>query len=182
MKKIAVFIANGNEETEIIATIDVLRRANLPAFLISISSEKEIITSHQIKISADFLFEEVDFSQYQMLVLPGGVQGVEIMKKHESLKQLLQQFYNEHKYIAAICAAPTILSDLNFLSDKKATCYPTFSKKMKCIQSNENVIFEKNIITAKSVAYSLELGLKIVEVLCGKEKSNEIAQQMIFNQ
>lgn len=177
--KIAFFMANGSEETEVIAPIDVLRRANIETHLISIEDTKEISSSHQIKIMADFLFKEISVVDYDVLVFAGGFQGVKTMLKNKLLIEIIADFNKKGKILAAICAAPLLFKEAKVISGKKVVCYPDFYEKMGILEENlPNICYDANLITGKSVAYSLDFGLKIVEVLLGKEKRAEIAQKM----
>lgn len=179
--KVIVFVANGNEETELVGTIDVLRRADIQVVMVSISDEKNIVTSHGITIQADALWNEIHFSDYQMLVFPGGLQGAETFKNDERIIRLVQQFDKEGKFLAAICAAPIVLGKARVLRGKKATCYTGFEAFLGTYEVIENqVVIDKNIITAPSVAYTLDFGLAIVQVLCGKETKEEIAKKMLY--
>ncbi len=125
MKKVALFLADGFEEIEALATLDIPRRAQIPVTTVSITGKKEVTGAHQIQVIADSLFKETDFSQVGYLVLPGGMpeHGTD---EHEGLKQLITDFDHRGEQIAAICAAPMILGGLGLLQDKQATCCSRF--------------------------------------------------------
>lgn len=178
--KILILVANGNEDIELIATIDILRRAGLFVTTLSVEN-KEVTTAHGISIITDAIWNEVDFTSYQMLILPGGMQGVSIFKKLPQVKKLIQQFYAENKYIAAICAAPLVLHQAGILAGKKVTIYPTFADDLQgAIYQNMSVVIDGNIITGKSVAYTFDFALTLVEILCGSEKKIQVAQKMYY--
>ena len=126
MKKVALFLANGFEEIEALATVDILRRAQLTVETISISDKKSVTGAHNLSVIADKTFQEANFSDVGLLVLPGGMPGAKNLNEHEELKQLISQFNEEGKLIAAICAAPMVLGGLGLLKDRRATCYPGF--------------------------------------------------------
>ena len=132
MKKVYVFLADGFEEIEGLTVVDVLRRAGADTVTVSVSGRKEISGSHKIQVMADSLFEDTDFSDAVLLVLPGGMPGTLNLKAHRGLTELLKRFDTEKKYIAAICAAPTILGELGMLGGRKACVYPSFEDGLNC--------------------------------------------------
>lgn len=179
--KVIVFVTDGNEETELIGTVDVLRRADIQTIMVSVSGKKSITTSHGIILIADALWEEINFEDYQMLVFPGGVKAAEFFKKAPKIIQLVQKFHQENKYLAAICAAPIVLGKAGILTDKKAVCYSGFEQFLNCNEVSEApVVIDKNVITAKSVAYTFDFSLAIIETLCGKLVRDEVAEKMLF--
>ena len=105
MKQISVFLADGFEEIEGLTVVDILRRAGVQVHMVSITGEKTIHGSHQIDVQADCLFEEMDFSDTEMLVLPGGMPGTRNLMNHRGLQELLRAYHEKGSYIAAICAA-----------------------------------------------------------------------------
>lgn len=182
MKKIVVLATNGTEEAELIGIVDVLRRAEIPTLLVSTSTQKEFTTAHQIKITADVLWSEVDWSEVEMLVLPGGMGGVNAMKSDERVLQKLHEFHKNNQYIAAICAAPLVLMEAGILHQTKATCYPSCQPDLVCKEVITNSIcFDGNILTAQSVAHTLGFALTIVELIAGTDKRKEVAKAMIYN-
>ena len=116
--KVIVFLATGFEETEAIATVDVLRRAGFYVTTVSITGEYDVTSAHNVTIIADTLFEETDFSNIDILVLPGGMPGAKNLKEHEGVRKLLVDFSKDtKKHIGAICAAPMVLGDLGILNE-----------------------------------------------------------------
>ncbi|MGN0299005.1 MAG: DJ-1 family glyoxalase III [Lachnospiraceae bacterium] len=182
-KKVYAFMANGLEEVECLATVDVMRRAGLDVTLVSISGERMVIGSHNIKIMADTLFEETDCDQAELLFLPGGMPGTNYLAAHAGVTKALCQFNEEGKRIAAICAAPSVLGQLGLLRGKSATCYPGFGEKLEgaVYMSRAGVVTDGNITTARGLGYALDLGLEIVELLCGPEKADEIKSQIQYD-
>lgn len=181
MKKIIVLATNGTEEAELIGIVDVLRRAEIPTLLVSTSEEKEFTTAHQVKITADLLWNEVDWNDVQMIVLPGGMGGVNAMKSDERVLQKLREFHQNKQFIAAICAAPLVLMEAGILSDLKATCYPSCQPDLVCKEVvSHPICFDKNILTAQSVAHTLSFALTIVELIIGTDKRKEVAKAMIY--
>lgn len=181
MKTTYIFLANGFEETEFIATIDLLRRAEINVTSVSISNQKEVIGAHNIIILADKLFTEIDFSNAEMLILPGGMPGTNNLNSFKPLLNLLNNHYSENKPIAAICAAPLVFGQLDFLENQKACCYPGFEQELK----GADVVFDKavtsgNIITGRSAGGIFEFALQIITKLKGNAVAKQIAEQIIY--
>jgi protein deglycase len=178
--KIAVHLANGFEEVEAISIIDVLRRADLDVVTVSVTGEKEVTGTHQIGVLADVLFEDVNYKDISMIILPGGMPGTSNLDAHEGLKFQIQTFTSEGKQLAAICAAPLILGKLGLLKGKKAVCYPGYEKYLYGAEIvSDPVVVAKNIITGKGLGVAVLFALKIVEKLVSLEKAEILAKQMI---
>jgi 4-methyl-5(b-hydroxyethyl)-thiazole monophosphate biosynthesis len=142
---------------------------------------KEVTGSHNIKITADLLFEEADFSQACMLILPGGMPGTNHLAAHMELNQLLIKFNNESGSIAAICAAPSVLGMNGILKGKIATCYPGFEDKlMGATLSGSKIESDSNIITGKGMGASIDFALCIIEQLIDKKTADKIAESIQY--
>src|SRR5690554_5279704 len=128
---VTVHLAEGFEEIEAVSIIDVLRRAGIETLIVSVTGKKEVTGSHNITITADSLFEDIDYSQIKMIVLPGGMPGAQHLKEHDALGKQIIKFNNEGKPVGAICAAPIVLGGLGLLKNKKATCYPGFEEQLE---------------------------------------------------
>ena len=124
MSRIAVFFADGFEEIEALTVVDICRRAGIAVEMVSVKEEKEVTGSHGICVKTDVLFDEVDFESLDMLVLPGGMPGTRNLEKHQGLMAQLDSFYAAGRYVAAICAAPTVMGHRGILKGRKACCYP----------------------------------------------------------
>ncbi|MDR1368904.1 MAG: DJ-1/PfpI family protein [Dysgonamonadaceae bacterium] len=174
--EVFVFLANGFEETEAIATIDILRRGDLRVNTVSITGNKLVTGAHGISVIADGTFDEADFSNGSMLVLPGGMPGASNLNAHEGLKNLLSFYYEAGKNVAAICAAPLVLGGLGILKGKKASCYPGFESQLTGATTTGNPV-EKDgtVITGKGPGYVADFALALVAELQGKAKANEVA-------
>lgn len=162
---IYVFLANGFEETEAIAPIDILRRAELEVITVGIG--EEIITgSHGISVIPDIT--EVDFvpnENLDMIVLPGGMPGTLGLEKSRTVQDAIDYCIKNDKYIGAICAAPSILGRKGLLEGKKATCFPGFEDFLLGAEyTGESVVQDGKIITAKGAGVAVEFGLKLAEV------------------
>lgn len=181
MKKVYVFLADGFEEIEGLTVVDVLRRAGADAETVSVMGRKEISGSHGIHVMADSLFEESDFSDAQLLVLPGGMPGTTNLKDHTGLTELLERFDREEKYIAAICAAPSILGSLGMLKGRKACAYPSFEDKLDCEEVVcAPVVTDGHITTGRGMGAAIPFALRLTELLFGEKKADEIAESIVY--
>lgn len=176
--KAIVLLANGFEEVEGITQIDFLRRAGVEVTSVSIHETKRIIGQSMITVDTDALLCNINSKEYDMVILPGGLEGMKNLKDNAQVIALIKTYCEEKKWIAAICAAPSILGELGMLQNKTYTCYPGFEKLSfggKFV--SEKVIQDGHIITSKGPGTSHDFAVKLIEVLCGHEKASEIAKQ-----
>lgn len=179
--KAYVFLADGFEEIEAIVPIDILRRADIEVVTISISTSNEVCGAHNIIVLADCLFSETEFSNNDLLLLPGGMPGTKNLDAHNGLKDLLRKQAEEGKKIAAICAAPSILGKMGLLEGKEAICYPGYEDQLQGATLSENKIVKSGtIITAKGAGVAVEFALKLVEEFKGKATADRIAESICF--
>ena len=180
MKKALVFFAEGFEEIEALTIVDVLRRAEILTSIVSVTGNLSVTGAHNIKVHADYLFEDVDFQDAEMLILPGGLPGAHNLNAHEGLKKQLKQFNDAGQKVAAICAAPLVLGGLNMLENKEATCYPGFEKELLGASlSTELVAKAGNIITSRGPGTALNFALELVAEIKGKATADQLAKSMI---
>jgi 4-methyl-5(b-hydroxyethyl)-thiazole monophosphate biosynthesis len=174
--KTAIFLANGFEEMEAACTIDILRRAGIDIVTISISDNKKVTAAHNLTFMADALFDEVDFTDVEMLVLPGGMPGAANLSKHEGLCNLLLDFNDTDRRIAAICAAPSVvLGALGLLKGREAICYPGYEAGMRAGKISEKlVVTYGNITTAKGPGVAMQFALELVKII----KNAQIAEKV----
>ncbi|GBU07066.1 thiazole biosynthesis protein ThiJ [Bacteroidales bacterium] len=178
MKQVFIFLIDGFEEIEAIATIDILRRADINIQSVSLTGNNLVVGAHKVGITCDLLFEEAAYLQAQLLIIPGGTVK---FNEHEALKKELLAFYATGKTIAAICAAPAVLGGLGLLKGKNATCYPGFESYLEGANfQDQAVVVDGNIITAKGPGLTMDFALKIVEVLEGKAKSKAVAADLLL--
>lgn len=181
-KKIAVHLADGFEEIEAVSIIDVLRRADLEVVAVSVTGEMEVTGAHRLKMLADTLFENVDYSQIYMIVLPGGMPGASNLDAHVGLKHQILKFVDENKQLAAICAAPLVFGNLGILKGKQAVCYPGFESYLTGAEVlNVPVVESGNITTGRGPGVAIRFALKIVEKAVSVEKAETLAKQMLVN-
>jgi len=181
MKKVFIFLAEGFEETEAVATMDVMLRGELDVTSVSVTGNLLVTGAHGIAVSADTLFEKANLSSGDMLVLPGGMPGAANLNAHAGLKSALEQYAASGKKIAAICAAPLVFGGLGLLQGKKATAYPGFESTLKgATYINSPVVKDGNIITGRGPGFAFQFGLAIVEELQGKAKADEVAEGLLL--
>lgn len=181
MKKIAVFLADGFEEIEGLTPVDLCRRAGIEVTTVSIKTDRNIISSHGIPVTADKLFEEVNYDEMDMLLLPGGGDGTKNLESCDKLGKLLIEADKKGKYLAAICAGPRVLGKLGLLNSHKATCYPgneEFLKGAECLP--DKVVRDGRFITGKGMGASVDFALAVVETLVGAETAADIKEKIQY--
>lgn len=180
--QVYLFIAPGFEEIEALTVVDLLRRAGISITTVSITDSLHVTGAHEIPITTDALFSNSDYSDADMLVLPGGAPGTCNLNAFEPLKNLLNDFYNKGKYIGAICAAPRILGHLGFLKNRKATCYPGFEKDLiDAIHVTSPVVVDEHIITSRGLGTAVDFSGELIALLKGRDTSDQIIQQIIYH-
>ncbi|MCO7122078.1 DJ-1/PfpI family protein [Ihubacter massiliensis] len=178
-----VHLADGFEEVEALTTVDLFRRAQIGVQTVSITGKKEVTGAHNVTVEADILFEETDYEQCEMIVLPGGMPGAEHLGNHEGLTSHIRCFAKNDKYIAAICAAPMVFGALGVLDGKKSTIYPGMEDKLGGADyQNEKVVVDGKIVTSMGPATAMPFALKLIELLKGKAASDEVAAGLLWNQ
>lgn len=182
-RKIAIHLADGFEEVEAVSVIDLLRRADLEVLMVSMSGKPEVQGSHKITVKADILFEDVNYDDIFMIVLPGGMPGASNLDAHQGLKSQIMHFDEQKRPLAAICAAPMVYGNLGILKGKQAVCFPGFEKYLKDAEVLYIPVVESgNIITGRGVGTALEFGLKLIEKAVSAEKARQIGQQILFEE
>lgn len=180
--KAYIFLAEGFEEIEAVTAIDTLRRAEIDIKAVSMSESLEVKGSRNVVLKADILFDEKQLKDANMLILPGGMPGTKNLENDGRLAELLQKSAKENKYIAAICAAPMVLGKLGLLFGKEATCYPGFESYLEGAKvKDEKVVVDGKFITSRGPGVALDFSLKLVEILKGKELSDKLSKDMIYN-
>lgn len=178
---ICIFLADGFEMIETLTPCDILHRAELDVRLVSVNGKEFVRSTHGVDVKADLKLCEIDPNALDMMILPGGMPGAKNLYESQVLISLLLAHAEQNKPIAAICAAPFVLGKCGILNGKNATCYPGFENDLiGAHHSPCGVVVDGNIITAKGMGVSLEFALAICELLCGKEKRNEIAKAIMY--
>jgi len=178
MSKALIFLVDGFEEVEALATIDILRRGDVDLQSVSITGRREVMGSHKIPVIADILFEEADFN-VDMLIVPGGTIA---FNDHTPLKEQIKAFAESGKRVAAICAAPMVLGGLGLLKGKRATCYPGFEQYLDGAEFvPEKVITDGNITTGRGPGMAFDFALEVLELLKGKDTADKVAGQFLLS-
>lgn len=179
---IYLFLADGFEECEALAPLDILRRGNIQVKTVGVG--KEYITgTHGITVKADILEGQVVLDDnLQGVILPGGMPGTNNLESNETVKQAVSFANENQKLVCAICAAPKILGGMGLLNNKNATCFPGFEKdligaKLSC----DYVVQDGNVITAKGVGVAFDFGFKILENLTDKTTVEDLSKKMQFS-
>jgi 4-methyl-5(b-hydroxyethyl)-thiazole monophosphate biosynthesis len=177
-----LFLDNGFEEIEAITTIDLLRRANIALTTVSITGNPMVLGAHNIAVEADGLIERIDFSDAEMLILPGGQPGVKNLDAHDGLKSLLERYAGEGRLLAAICAAPTIFGALGILKGKKATCYPGLEDQLTgaYVVTDQRVVTDGNITTSRGAGTSVSFALRLIEILKDTDAAAKVAAGIVY--
>lgn len=172
-----IFLAQGFEEIEALATVDILRRAEIDVKMVSIEGIFEVKGAHGIKVFADIMFDEMK-DEPEMLILPGGMPGTINLGKFEPLCDMLKKAKCP---IAAICAAPSVFGELGLLKGKKATCYPGFEDKLYGAEiSDLPVVVNDNVITSRGAGTAHLFGFALVSILRNGELAENLKKSMMY--
>ena len=171
--KTMIIVTQGLEECEALLTYDLLYRAGIDVELIG--TEEFITSSHNVTFKAHKLLEDIDVAEYECLVLPGGMPGTKNLESNQIVSDLIDNFAENDRYIAAICAAPSILIHKNLLENEKFICYPGFESGL--IPGKQKAMQDRKFITGKGLGAAFEFSYLIILNLVGKEKAEEVLKQ-----
>ena len=177
---IYAFLADGFEEIEALCPIDIMRRAGLTVTTVGIGGS-EIVGAHGITVCADISDSELCFGDIELIFLPGGMPGTKNLDASQAVHKAIDLAIEQNAYIAAICAAPMILGKRGILNGKNAVCYPGFEAYLDgaAVSADKKLVTDGKIITAKGMGVATELGLELVRILCGTEKSDALRKTII---
>lgn len=181
--KTAIFFADGCEEIEGLTVVDLLYRAGIPCTKVSINDIPEVTSSHEVAFRTDTTIAELDFSEYDMLILPGGVPGTPNLRACDKLMEEVVSFHKEGKQIAAICAAPGIFAELGLLNGIPATCNPSRDDLLTengAILKENKVVVSGNIITSRAMGTAIPFGLAIVEHYLGRDTARALGENILY--
>ncbi len=184
MAKVYAMIADGTEEVECLAVVDILRRNQIDTVLVSVEGRLSTTGSHGVRIAADAVIDEVDFSDADVIFLPGGMPGSEHLSDCKQLIDALHAQADAGKRIAAICAAPgVVLGRHGFLKNGvTATCFPGNEKEFNGgIYTEQGVVTDGNITTARGMGFAIDLGVEIVRLLLGDGPAEETKRRIQYN-
>ena len=176
-----MLLGTGFEETEAIAPLDLLRRAGVEVLTVGVTG-KTVFGSHNIGIEADITIDEMDLTNLEMIILPGGLGGVASARASRPALDALAFAWENDKYVAAICAGPTVLADLGITDGKNATCYPGCESGMGSANMIPDAacIRDGKLITGTSAGCAIPFGLALIEALEGKDVADTIARQIVI--
>lgn len=176
-----ILLGEGFEEAEAIVPGDLLRRAGVPAAFVGLEG-LEVQSSHGITVAADLTLEQVDPEEMEMLVLPGGMGGVESIQMNLFATALIQKAWDQGCWLAAICAAPSILAHLGLLDRRRATSHPCVWEEMgsAALDRESQVVVDGRIVTAQAAGAAFPFGLKLVEVLRGEDEARKVRDAVLY--
>ncbi|HPZ10571.1 MAG TPA: DJ-1/PfpI family protein [Candidatus Eremiobacteraeota bacterium] len=179
MKKVIVPLADGAEEMEAVIIIDTLRRASWEVIVAGLK-EGPVTASRGVKIFPDTTIDRLNIKDFDMIVLPGGGAGTENLRKNERVLEIVREFYQKRKIVAAVCAGPLVLQSAGILKGHKVTCHPAVKDQLtEAERLEEKVVIDRNIITSQGPGTSFLFALSIIELIEGKEKADSLAGAMI---
>lgn len=180
-KKVGIMVANGYEEIEMLTVVDILRRAGVTCDIISVTGDQTLVSSHQVSVQADVLYEEADFGSYDALAIPGGMPGTLNLGAHAGVCEQLKNACAQGKLIAAICAAPTVFGKLGLLEGKKAICFPGMEDQLTgATVTYEPVVRDGNIITSRGMGTAIDFGLAILGYFEGADAVDTLAKKIVY--
>ncbi len=174
MKKVLVALAPGFEEIETVTVVDILRRAGARVVLAA-TEEGPIEGSRGVSVLPDTLIDQVDDTDFDLVVLPGGQPGTANLQKNEKVKAIIQNMHRSGKQVAAICAAPIVLHSAGILKNTVATSHPSVKDQLSGVDySEERVVVDGTIVTSRSPGTALEFALKLVEILFDRDRRDTV--------
>ena len=176
-----ILLGTGFEETEAIAPLDLLRRAEIPVMTVGLNG-KTVYGGHNIGIETDISVGQMDLTDLDMIVLPGGLGGVASIRNCPEALDAVRFAWSNGKFVAAICAGPTVLADLGITDGKHATCYPGCEDGMGSAIMTENApcVRDDKLITGTSAGCAIPFGLMLIEALKGADVASRIAKQIVI--
>ena len=175
-----IMLGTGFEEIEALAPVDLLRRAGVDVKTVGING-KTVYGGHTIGVEADILIDEMDLTEMEMIVLPGGLGGVASIRASAETLNAVRFAYENGCYVAAICAGPTVLADLGITDGKTATCYPGQKGNMgSAVLEDVAAVRDGKIITGASAGCAVEFALALIEALKGSQTAQVIRNQIVI--
>lgn len=180
MPRVAVILADGFEEVEAMAVVDVLRRAEIETVIAGLHAG-HIASARKVKVIPDTVIDTVKPDDFDMIVLPGGQPGSDNLNADVRVKELIKSFSLKGKLTGAICAAPYVLANAGVLKGKRVTSYPTYKDRLGgAVYEEKTVVSDGNVLTSRGAGTALNFGLAIVERLMGREKAQKIKESMLI--
>ena len=181
MKRTAILFAEGYEEVEALTVVDLLRRAKLGCDIVAVNEADTITGSHGISVGADKTLSQLVMEEYDGLILPGGLRGVNNLAADERVIDMLRRFAAAGKLTAAICAGPTVLAKAGLLEGRKACCYPGMEDQLTgAVACTESVVEDGSIITSRGLGTAIPFALALVAYFCGEKQAQALAKSIVF--
>lgn len=180
---VCILLADGFEEAEALVPADLLRRAGIEIVLTGLD-RLEVTGSHNITVKADKVLSDIDPDSIDLLFLPGGLAGVKAISNHPGAIDLIRCVTTQKRYIAAICAAPTLLASLGLLEGRKAVCFPGMEEQLgdALLQKNTAVVTDENFITGEAAGSAFTFGFKLIEILKGQEAVQQVKSAIHYHE
>jgi len=183
MKRVLVPLAHGFEEIETVTVVDILRRAGVSVTLAGVGAgnpPSPVEGRTGIKVVPDLDIAEVQEGDFNMIVLPGGLKGTQTLQKDPLVARLLQYFNKDGRYIAAICAAPTVLAANGMIAGKRLTSHPSVKDQLPgAVYDERRVVVDGRLVTSRGPGTAMEFAMALVEILEGKQKVEEVNQGVL---
>ena len=181
MPRVAVILADGFEEVEAMAIVDILRRAEIDTVIAGLH-DGQIMGARKVKVVPDMVVDMLKVGDFDMVVLPGGQPGADNLNADLRVRELIRGCYKKGKLLGAICAAPIVLAGAGVLNGKHMTSYPAYRNRFSNVVYEEKaIVVDGNILTSRGPGTALNFGLAIVERIAGKEKSQQIKEAMLIS-
>lgn len=183
MAKVYEFLANGFEDIEALAPVDILRRGGVEVVTVSITASRSVETAHGVTVEADRHIADIDLSDADMLVLPGGMPGAANLMESEAVCNALLAQHKAGRLIGAICAAPMVLGKLGILEGKRATCYPGFEQHLDgATYTADMVTADGNVITAKGPGAAMAFGYRLLSCFVSEQEVEALKSGMMYRE
>lgn len=181
MKKVAMLLGDGVEPVEAVAPIDVLRRGGVEVVLVACQGDDTITSAQNIDMGTNVNVKDIDLTDFDMLIVPGGSGGVEVLKANAAVKDALTTFMDDNRLVGSICAGPTVLNEFGLLEGHKVTCYPGCEAGFPAgVYSNSiGVVRDGNLITASGPGQALLFGFALLQKLTDTANAKSVADGML---
>jgi len=183
MSKAVIFFARGLEECEGLLCVDLLRRAGVEVTIAAVGGNQTVTSARQVNVVADALAEDLDYTAFDACILPGGIPGVDNLKADATVRKVCQEFAAAGKYVAAICAGPTVLAGFGVLQGKKATVYPGMDAPLTeggAEYTGLPLTIDGNIVTGEALGAAIPFALALARLLAGAEASDRVKKAIVY--
>ena len=181
MSKAVIFFAPGLEECEGLLCVDILRRAGVEVTIAAVGGDRVVRSARQVNVLADALAEELDYSVFDAVILPGGIPGVDNLKADATVRRVCTEFAAAGKIVAAICAGPTVLAGFGLLGGKQATVYPGMDDKMDgAVCTGSEVTVDGKITTGRALGAAIPFALALAGRLAGQDAADSVRKGIVY--